>query len=88
MKGSLDSGLKLRLKQMIVLEADKDLPAETIGDDEPLFGPDSTAQLDSIDALQISMALHLQFGIRVEDPKEVRRILASVNTLADFIQPD
>jgi acyl carrier protein len=87
MKGSLDPALKLRLKQLIIKEADKNLAPDSIADDGALFGAPSTVQLDSIDALQISMALHLQFGVRVEDPKEVRRILASINTLADFLQP-
>jgi acyl carrier protein len=88
MKGSLDSALKLRLKQLIVKEADKDLAPEGIADDVPLFGPQSAVQLDSIDALQISMAIHMQFGVRVEDPKQVRRIMVSINTLADFLQPE
>ncbi|HWU69248.1 MAG TPA: acyl carrier protein [Stenotrophobium sp.] len=87
MNGSLDPAFKLRLKQLIVKEADKDIDPGSIADDAVLFGPDSAVQLDSIDALQISMAIHLQFGVRVEDPKQVRRIMASINTLADFLQP-
>ncbi|MGH8541503.1 MAG: acyl carrier protein [Stenotrophobium sp.] len=87
MKGSQDSAFKLRLKQLIVKEADKDIAPESIGDDVPLFGPESSVQLDSIDALQISMAIHMQFGVRVEDPKQVRRIMVSIGTLADFLQP-
>jgi acyl carrier protein len=88
MKGSTDPVFKLRLKQLIVKEADKDLEPESIGDDAPLFGPESSVQLDSIDALQISMAIHLQFGVRVEDPKQVRRIMLNIATLADFLQPE
>lgn len=87
MNGSLDPAFKLRLKQLIVKEADKDVAPDSIADDAALFGPDSAVQLDSIDALQISMAIHLQFGVRVEDPKQVRRVMASINTLADFLQP-
>ena len=88
MKGSLDPAFKLRLKQLIVKEADKDIAPDDIADDAALFGPDSVVQLDSIDALQISMAIHMQFGVRVEDPKQVRRIMVSINTLADFLQPE
>lgn len=88
MKGSLNSALKLRLKQLIVKEADKDIAPESIADDVPLFGPQSLAQLDSIDALQISMAIHVQFGVRLEDPKQVRRVMVSINSLADFLQPE
>ena len=88
MKGSEDTAFKLRLKQLIVKEADKDIAPEAIGDDAALFGPQSAVQLDSIDALQISMAIHMQFGVRVEDPKQVRRVMTSINTLADFLQAE
>ena len=62
MKGSLDPALKQRLKELIVTEADKDLAPASITDEEVLFGHDSQLQLDSIDGLQISMALQLSFG--------------------------
>lgn len=88
MKGSQDAALKLRLKQMIVTEADKKSVApESITDDEVLFGPDAPLQLDSIDGLTISMALQYQFGIRITDPKELLRVMRSINTLADHLQP-
>lgn len=88
MKGSLDPAFKLRLKQLIIKEADKEITADSIADDAVLFGPQSTVQLDSIDALQISMAIHMNFGIRLEDPKQVRRVMANIDTLADFLQPE
>ena len=87
MKGSQDPALKLRLKQLIVTEADKDVAPESIGDDDALFGPGTALQLDSIDGLQISMALQLNFGARITDPKQLVRIMRSVNTLADHLQP-
>jgi acyl carrier protein len=87
MKGSQDAALKLRLKQLIVTEADKDIAPESIADDEPLFGPDTRLQLDSIDGLQVSMALQVQFDVRITDPKELVRIMRSIDTLADFLQP-
>jgi acyl carrier protein len=87
MKGSQDPALKQRLKAMIVAEADKDVAPESIGDDDALFGPRSALQLDSIDGLQISMALQTQFGVRITDPKELVRLMRSINTLADHLQP-
>lgn len=88
MKGSQDAGLKQRLKELILKEADKQVSPEAINDDEILFGPDAQLQLDSLDGLQVSMALQRQFGVRVTDPKDLVRIMASINTMADFIQPD
>jgi acyl carrier protein len=87
MKGSQDPALKLRLKALIVTEADKEVAADAIGDDEALFGPDTTLQLDSIDGLQISMALQAHFGVRITDPKQLLRIMRSINALADHLQP-
>ena len=87
MKGSQDPALKQRLKEMIVTEADKSLPPESITDDEALFGPQSRLQLDSLDGLQVSMALQVQFGLRIADPKDLVRIMGSINTMADYLQP-
>lgn len=78
--------LKLDLKRLIVEECDKDVDPAQITDDEPLFGPRAPLDLDSLDALQISMALQTHYGVVITDPKQVRRILASVDTLADFLR--
>ncbi|KAB7624172.1 phosphopantetheine-binding protein [Alkalilimnicola sp. S0819] len=88
MKGSRDDALKRRLKEMIIAECDKDVTPDEIPDDAPLFGEDAVLELDSLDGLQISMAVQKEYGYRISDPKEMRRILASVNSLADFLQPE
>jgi acyl carrier protein len=77
---------RLSLKQMIVEECDKDVPPESIADDELLFGNSSRLQLDSLDALQLSMAMQHRFGIRLADSKALRKAFATVETLDDFIQ--
>lgn len=88
MLGSQNPELKLELKQLIIKECDKEeFTPESIHDDEPLFGSDSPLQLDSMDALQISMALKEKYGIEITDSKKIRAIMTSINTLADFIQP-
>lgn len=88
MLGSQNPELKLELKQLIITECDKEeFSPEVIHDDEPLFGSDSPLQLDSMDALQISMALKEKYGVEVTDSKKMRTIMTSINTLADFIQP-
>jgi len=74
------------LKRLIVDTCEKDLPPEALSDDEPLFGPQARLALDSLDALQLSMALQKRYGVRLTDSKETRRILASVASLADYLQ--
>jgi acyl carrier protein len=88
MRGSLDEALKLRLKKMIIEECEKeDVEPEEIADDALLFSDASGLELDSLDALQISMGLQNQFHIRLGDTKEFRRVVTTINELADFIQP-
>ena len=48
-------GLKEEIKELIAVECDKGFTADDISDGEALFGPSSKLELDSIDALQISM---------------------------------
>lgn len=75
--------LKLTLKQMIIDECDKDVDVAEIGDDQQLIG--GGLDLDSLDALQISMWVQKQFGIRIENGPAARSALRSVNSLADLI---
>lgn len=70
------------LKTLIVDACDKDCDPATIGDDEPLFGSAAPLALDSLDALQISMAIQKKYGLRLTDSKETRRVLANVASLA------
>ena len=88
MKGSLDERLKTELKQLIVTECDLSVDIAEITDDDPLFGRDSRLGLDSIDALQISIAVQQEYGIAITDSKEMRRIMTSINSFADFIRPE
>ena len=77
--------LLAELKQLIVAACDKDVDPATITDDEPLFGQEAPLALDSLDALQVSMALQKRFGVRLVDSKETRRILTNVSSLATFL---
>jgi acyl carrier protein len=78
--------LKLELKQMIIFECQKEMTPSQIGDDVPLFGDSSGPDLDSLDALQVAMAVQRRYGKRIEGNKETRSALASINALADFIR--
>lgn len=71
-----------RLRRLVLEATDKAEPPGGLGDDELLFGPDSRLDLDSLDALQLSMALQQAFGVRVPDSKETRRAFASIAHLA------
>jgi len=73
------------LKAMVLEAVEKDAPPGGLGDDEPLFGPEARLDLDSLDALQVSMTIQQRFGLRMPDSKETRRALASIAHLADYL---
>jgi acyl carrier protein len=88
MKGSSDDKLKRELKELIIEECDLDITIDDIGDDDTLFGTDSPIGLDSVDALQISIAVQNKYGVVITDSKVLRRVMKTINTFADYIQPE
>jgi acyl carrier protein len=74
------------LRSLVLDASEKQAPAGGLADDEVLFGETSRLGLDSLDALQISMAIQQQFGIRIADSKETRRAMASLASLADYLR--
>lgn len=88
MRGSLDDAFKTELKEMIITACEKDVGVDEVGDDVFLFGGKSVLELDSLDALQISMEIQRRYGIVLADSKELRRIFTSINSLADHLKPE
>ena len=80
-----DPAFLTQLKQLLLDACDKDEPAGGLTTDEILFGPESRLDLDSLDALQISVAIQKRYGVRMPDSKETRRALASLGTLAHHL---
>ena len=80
--------LEEQLKRLLIVECDKedDIDWQSIPDDEPLFGQKSRVQMDSLDALQVSLALQRHYGVRIEGAKDGRRILNSIASIAAFIR--
>jgi acyl carrier protein len=79
------SETELAVKKLII-EALKleDITPEEIASDEPLFG--SGLGLDSIDAMQLGVAIRRQYGIKFETVNdEVKAHFANVRSLARFI---
>ena len=77
--------LKLQLKKQIIEFLNlTDLTPEDIKDDAELFG--EGLGLDSIDSLELIVLLNREYGITIKDPKEGRKVLVDVNTMADYIQ--
>ena len=82
----MNPDLRHELKALIIEACEKDCTPADITDDEVLFGAEAPLQLDSLDALQISMAIKKQYGLRLPDSKDTRRILSSVANMAEHLE--
>jgi len=78
--------LKSALKALIVKECDKDVDPATITNEEQLIG--GALGLDSLDALQICMAVQERYGVRIEDGPKARRALRNIDALAETIMAE
>jgi acyl carrier protein len=76
--------LIFKVKQLIIdalrIEG---MTAEEIDSDAPLFG--EGLGLDSIDALQLVVAMEKEFGVVVPDAAVGTKVFASVRAMADYI---
>ncbi|MBT8044629.1 MAG: acyl carrier protein [Verrucomicrobiae bacterium] len=73
-----------KVKEVLVDELMLDVTADEIGDDMPLMGPDSLG-LDSVDALQLVVAIEKHFGLKISDAEAAKGILRSPKTIGDAI---
>ena len=76
--------LKQRIKLMLVDNLMLQVSAAELGDDTALFGPEGLG-LDSVDALQLVVALEKNFRLKIADTGEAKKILQSVNTIASAV---
>ncbi len=77
--------LKQQLKEQIITFLNlTDKKPEDIKNDEPLFG--EGLGLDSIDSIELIVLLSREYGINIQDPKEGRKVLVDINTMADYIE--
>jgi len=77
--------LKANIKQMLVENLMLKMGAAEIGNDQPLFGPGGLG-LDSVDALQLVVALEKNYGLKLSDTEAARKTMQNVNTIAAAIQ--
>jgi len=77
--------LNERIKEIIIkaLELEDVAPADIV-DSAPLFG--EGLGLDSIDALELVIAIKEEFGVSfAQNSEETRKAFASINALAEYI---
>ena len=79
-----DDELKETIKALMVENLMLKTPAEEIGDELPLFGPEGLG-LDSIDALELVVCLEKNFGVTVPNSDVARQALATVNSIHAYV---
>ena len=77
----IEQRLRILLSTRLKLAKDVD----GITDETPLFDPNGLG-LDSIDALELVLGLEKEFGVVVENRETAVKVLASIKTIADYIQ--
>lgn len=73
--------LHREIKDLLVNNLMLQMTAAEIADDLPLFGPEGLG-LDSVDALQIVVALDKDYGLKIAEANVARDILQTVRTIA------
>jgi acyl carrier protein len=82
---STSTELKSQIKRLLVENLMLQISPEEIGDDQPLFGPNGLG-LDSVDALQLVVALDKNHGLKLSDPEAARKTMQTVSTIAAAIE--
>ena len=77
--------IKLQIKRLMVENLMLQTPAEEIADNLPLFGSGGLG-LDSVDALQLVVALDKNYGLKISDPETAKAVLQNVNTIAAALE--
>ena len=78
--------IRARLKSLLVTSLNLEgVDPASIADDAPLFGPDGLG-LDSVDALELVVALEKAFDLRVDSQEIGKEAFASIASLADYVE--
>jgi len=83
---SEDFQLEGELQELIVVACNIEDAPEEVEPDAFLIGPDAPLGLDSLDAVEIVVAVERKYGVRIGGQDTSREVLRSLRTLADFIR--
>ena len=76
--------LIVKIKEQVIEVLNlEDVEVTDIDTDSALFG--DGLGLDSIDALELIVLLEKHYGIKIEDPKDGKKIFQTIRTIAEFI---
>ena len=62
----------------------EEITADEIDDNDPLFGDDGLG-LDSVDSIELVLAIEKEYGIIIDDPKQYDTIFKNITNLLTYI---
>jgi acyl carrier protein len=78
--------IKLEIKQLIVDTLNMGtIHPEMIHDDVPLLSGENVITIDSIDVIEVVIAIQKRFNVRMDDQNLARHIVNTVDTIAEFV---
>lgn len=78
--------IKLEIKKLIIDTLNMGIiNPETIRDDIPLLSGDNVITIDSIDVIEVVIAIQKRFNVRMDDQNLARHIINTVDTIAEFV---
>jgi len=78
--------IKLETKKLIIDTLNMGtINPEDIKDDVPLLSGDNVITIDSIDVIEVVIAIQKKFNVRINDQNLARHIINTVNTIAEFV---
>jgi len=82
-----EEALRAELKELLVttLRLEQVKP-ESIGDEDPLFSPDNSLNLDSLSALELLSAIEYRYDVRFGSDGSAKEHFRSIATLAAFVR--
>jgi acyl carrier protein len=78
--------IKLETRKLILETLNiEDVQPEEISDDISLLSGENAVTIDSIDVLEIVVAIQQNFNVKIQDQNHARLIVNTVDTIAEFI---
>lgn len=78
--------LKTEIKELIIQTLNiKNIRAEQVPDSVPLFSAENILDLDSIDGIELVMAIQEKYQVRIADQNVARNVLESIDSIAEFL---
>lgn len=78
--------IKPEVKRLIVTTLNfNGVRPEDILDDKNFFSGENTIKIDSIDVLELVVAIQRQFDVRIDDQNLARNVVTNVNSVAEFV---